>query len=102
MTSAFGRLDHSLTSKHMLNVDFLYANLDAKNFALSPRTNDISESTNFDRQGSSAALKGSLVSAFSSSLLNELRGQFATDYRFEAAQCTVFDGRDHRRRHDWH
>jgi len=83
VTSAFGRLDHSLTSKHMLNVDFLYANLDAKNFALSPRTNDISESTNFDRQGSSAATKVSLVSAFSSSLLNELRGQFATDYRFE-------------------
>ena len=50
VTSAFGRLDHSLTSKHMLNVDFLYANLDAKNFALSPRTNDISEGTNFDRQ----------------------------------------------------
>ncbi|HET8891400.1 MAG TPA: carboxypeptidase regulatory-like domain-containing protein [Candidatus Angelobacter sp.] len=83
VTSAFGRLDHSLTSKHMLNVDFLYANLDAKNFALSPRTNDISEGTNFDRQGSSAATKISLVSAFSSSLLNELRGQFATDYRFE-------------------
>jgi Tfp pilus assembly protein FimT len=83
VTSAFGRFDHSLTSKHMLNVDFLYANLDAKNFALSPRTNDISESTNFDRQGSSAATKVSLVSAFSSSLLNELRGQFATDYRFE-------------------
>jgi hypothetical protein len=83
VTSAFGRLDHSLTSKHMLNVDFLYANLDAKNFALSPRTNDISEGTNFDRQGSSAAAKVSLVSAFSSSLLNELRGQYATDYRFE-------------------
>ncbi len=83
VTSAFGRLDHSLTSKHMLNVDFLYANLDAKNFALSPRTNDISEGTNFDRQGSSAATKVSLVSAFSSSLLNELRGQYATDYRFE-------------------
>jgi hypothetical protein len=83
VSSAFGRLDHSLTSKHMLNVDFIYANLDAKNFALSPRTNDISEGTNFDRQGSSAATKISLVSAFSSSLLNELRGQFATDYRFE-------------------
>src|SRR5580765_3976607 len=83
VTSAFGRLDHSLTSKHMLNVDFLFANLDAKNFALSPRTNDISEGTNFDRQGSSAATKVSLVSAFSSSLLNELRGQFATDNRFE-------------------
>jgi hypothetical protein len=83
VTSAFGRLDHSLTSKHMLNVDFLYANLDAKDFGLSPRTNDIAESTNFDRQGSSAASKVSLVSAFSSSLLNELRGQYATDYRFE-------------------
>jgi hypothetical protein len=83
VTSAFGRLDHSLTSKHMLNVDFLYANLDAKNFGLSPRTNDIAESTNFDRQGSSGAAKVSLVSAFSSTLLNELRGQYATDNRFE-------------------
>jgi hypothetical protein len=83
VTSAFARLDHSLTSKHMLNVDFLFANLDAKNFALSPRTNDISEGTNFDRQGSSGAMKVSLVSAFSSNLLNELRGQFATDNRFE-------------------
>ena len=83
VTSAFGRLDHSLTSKHMLNADFLYVNLDAKNFALSPRTNDISEGTNFDRQGSSAAVKVSMVSAFSSSLLNELRGQVATDNRFE-------------------
>ena len=101
VTSAFGRLDHSLTSKHMLNVDFLYANLDAKNFALSPRTNDISEGTNFDRQGSSAAVKVSLVSAFSSSLLNELRGQYATDYRFEAAECAVIHGRDYRRGHHW-
>ncbi|MCU1255134.1 MAG: hypothetical protein JWM83_1433, partial [Candidatus Angelobacter sp.] len=83
VTSSFGRLDHSLTSKHMLNADFLYANLDAKNFGLSPRTNDIAQSTNFDRQGSSGAAKVSLVSAFSSSLLNELRGQYATDYRFE-------------------
>jgi hypothetical protein len=83
VTSAFGRLDHSLTSKHMLNVDFLYANLDAQNFGLSPRTNDIAESTNFDRQGSSSAVKASLVSAFNSSWLNELRGQYATDNRFE-------------------
>jgi carboxypeptidase family protein len=83
VTSAFARFDHSLTSKHMLNLDFLYANLDAKDFALSPRTNDISEQTNFDRQGSSGAVKASLVSAFSSGLLNELRGQVATDYRFE-------------------
>jgi hypothetical protein len=83
VTSSFGRLDHSLTSKHMLNVEVIYANLDAQNFALSPRTNDIAESTNFDRQGSSVAGKVSLVSAFSSSLLNELRGQYATDYRFE-------------------
>ena len=67
MTSSFGRLDHSLTSKHMLNVEVMYANLDAQNFALSPRTNDIAESTNFDRQGSSGAGKVSLVSAFSSS-----------------------------------
>jgi carboxypeptidase family protein len=82
-TSAFARLDHSLTSKNMLNLDLLYVNLDAKDFALSPRTNDTAESTNFDRQGSSAAVKGSLVSALNSSWLNELRGQFATDYRFE-------------------
>src|SRR5258707_2097034 len=81
--AAFARFDQSLTSKHMLNVDFLFANLDAKNFALSPRTNDIAETVNFDRQGSSEAIKGSLVSAFRSSLLNELRGQFATDHRFE-------------------
>jgi len=83
VTSTFARLDHSLTSKHMLNVELMYANLDAQNFALSPRTNDIAESTNFDRQGSSGAGKVSLVSAFSSSFLNELRGQYATDYRFE-------------------
>jgi hypothetical protein len=82
-TSAFARLDHSLTSKHMLNLDLLYVNLDAKDFALSPRTNDTAESTNFDRQGSSAAAKASLVSALNSAWLNELRGQFATDYRFE-------------------
>ncbi len=81
--SSFVRLDHSLTSKHMVNLDLNYVSLDAKNFALSPRTNDIAEGTNFDRKGSSAAVKGSLVSAFTSSLLNELRGQFATDYRFE-------------------
>lgn len=88
VTSAFARLDHSLSSKHVANVDFLYVNLDAKNFALSPRTNDIAESVNFDREGSSAATKGSLVSAFSSSLLNELRGQFATDQRFETPNAS--------------
>src|SRR5213078_3275576 len=30
VTSSFGRLDHSLTSKHMLNAELLYVNLDAK------------------------------------------------------------------------
>ncbi|HEX7286148.1 MAG TPA: carboxypeptidase regulatory-like domain-containing protein [Candidatus Angelobacter sp.] len=81
--SGFVRLDHSLTSRHMLNLDLNYVSLDSNNFALSPRTNDIAESTNFERKGSSAMVKGSLVSAITSSLLNEFRGQFATDYRFE-------------------
>ncbi|HEY6968617.1 MAG TPA: TonB-dependent receptor [Candidatus Angelobacter sp.] len=82
-TSLFARFDHSLTAKHMMNVDFLYAAVDAENFGLVPRTNDTAESVNFDRQGSSAAMRASLVSAFSSTLLNELRGQIATDHRFE-------------------
>ena len=89
VTSLFARLDHSLTAKHVLNVDFLFANLDAKNFGLVPRTNDQAESTNFDRQASSMAVKSSLVSAFSSSLLNELRGQVATDQRIEAPNLTT-------------
>ncbi len=82
-SSFFARFDHSLTSKHMLNVELLYASLDAHNFGLVPRTNDQADTMNFDRQGSSAAIKASLVSAASSSLLNELRGQIATDHRFE-------------------
>jgi hypothetical protein len=89
VTSLFARLDHSLTSKHVLNVDYLFANLDAKNFGLVPRTNDQAESTNYDRQGSSMAVKSSLVSAFSSSLLNELRGQAASDERIEAPNLTT-------------
>src|SRR6266700_1653103 len=35
-TSIFARFDHSLTSKHMLNVELLFASLDAQNFGLVP------------------------------------------------------------------
>jgi hypothetical protein len=89
VTSLFARLDHSLTTKHVLNVDFLFANLDAQNFGLVPRTNDQAESTNYDRKASSMAVKSSLVSAFSSSWLNELRGQAASDERIEAPNLTT-------------
>jgi hypothetical protein len=89
VTSLFARLDHSLTTKHVLNADFLFANLDAQNFGLVPRTNDQAESTNYDRKASSMAVKSSLVSAFSSSLLNELRGQAASDERIEAPNLTT-------------
>ena len=85
VTSIFARLDHSLTSKHILNVDFLFADLDALNFGQVPRTNDMAESNNFDRKGSSMAVKTSLVSAFNSNWLNELRGQAASDERIEIA-----------------
>jgi len=88
-TSIFARFDHSLTSKHMLNVELLFASLDAQNFGLVQRSDDQADTANFDRQGSSAAVKASLVSAVSSSLLNELRGQVATDHRFEQANTSA-------------
>src|SRR5258708_6481645 len=82
-TAIFARLDYSPTYKHALNIEYLFANLDAKDFGLVPRTNDQAETMNFDRQGSSMAVKASLISVFTSSLLNELRGQIANDDRFE-------------------
>lgn len=95
-TSLFSRLDHTLNSQHMFNVDFAFAQLFAKNFGLITRTIDQAESMNFDRKASSMAVKGSLVSALSSTLLNELRGQVATDQRIEepnqAAPMIVITG----------
>ena len=82
-TSAFARIDWSPTYKEALNLEFLYANLDAQNFGLISRADSEADTTNFDRQASSMGVKVSLISAFNMSLLNELRGQVANDDRFE-------------------
>jgi hypothetical protein len=82
-TSAFARLDYSPTYKEALNLELLYANLDAKDFGAASRNNDEAESSNFDRQASSMAFKASLMSVFTTAMLNELRGQIANDLRFE-------------------
>jgi hypothetical protein len=82
-TSVFARTDVFLNAHHALSVDYHYAHLGAKNFGYTNRPLDQADTANFGRRGSSNALKASLTSVLSTSFVNDLRAQLATDHRSE-------------------
>ena len=93
-TSLFGRLDAALSAKHTLNIQPMYTRLTGENFNFDSPQLDAAISANFTRRATSVAVKSSLLSVFTSSLVSEIRAQVATDDRLEepntsAAQVVI-------------
>ncbi len=82
-TAVFGRTDFILNQNNTLNFQYTYTRMRGENFDFdSPRQTN-SENGNYTREGSSNGLKGALVTVFSPNIINEIRGQVATDNRLE-------------------
>ncbi len=97
-TALFGRVDWNLSQKHSLNLQYTYSRLLGQNFNFDNNTTVVSAaaSNNYKRTTSSNGFKAALVSVISANLVNEARGQIATDNRFEApnsntSQITISD-----------
>jgi len=79
-TSVFSRADVTLNNRDSLNIQYTFFRQNSDNFNFEPLPGD-APSTNFTRDSSSHGLRIGFVSVFSSNLLNEARGQIATDNR---------------------
>ncbi|HEX7960577.1 MAG TPA: carboxypeptidase regulatory-like domain-containing protein, partial [Terriglobales bacterium] len=82
-TSVFARTDIILSAKHALNLNYAFVDLNADNFGFTNRPLDQAQTANFGRYASSNAVNANLISILSPTLINELRGQVATDNRHE-------------------
>jgi hypothetical protein len=82
-TAVFGRTDFILNQNNTLNLQYTYTRMRGENFNFDSPRQTTAESGNYTRIGSSNGLKGSLVTVFSSNVINEIRGQIATDNRLE-------------------
>jgi len=81
-TAAFVRSD-SVVGSGLLNVQGTYTRLHGENFNFDVLQINQAATTNFMRQSTSAGLKTGLTAVFGVGLLNDLRGQIATDDRSE-------------------
>ncbi|HCA59474.1 MAG TPA: hypothetical protein DEP46_16010, partial [Blastocatellia bacterium] len=82
-TALFGRTDFILNQKNTLNLQYTYTRMRGENFDFDSPRQTTAESGNYTRIGSSNGLKGSLVTVFSPNIINEVKGQIATDNRLE-------------------
>ncbi len=85
-TAVFARLDSYLNEQNTLNLQYTYSRLRAENFVTIDEgtvITDVAATQNVLRRGSSNGIKGSIVTVFNANLLNEMRGQLATDNRRE-------------------
>ena len=82
-TAAFGRADVVLGLTGLLNVQGTYTHLRGQNFNFDSLQLNQAVTTNFTRWSESKSTKAGLTSVFGPGLLNELRGQIATDPRDE-------------------
>jgi Carboxypeptidase regulatory-like domain len=82
-TATFGRADVVVGSNGLLNVQGTYTRLHGENFNFDSLQLNQAVTTNFLRTSESAGLKSGLTSVLGRALLNEIRGQVATDDREE-------------------
>lgn len=82
-TALFGRTDFILNQNNTLNLQYTYTRMRGENFDFDSPRQTTAESGNYTRIGSSNGLKGSLVTVFSPNIINEVKGQIATDNRLE-------------------
>jgi hypothetical protein len=82
-TAVFARTDVVLGSAGLLNVQGTYTHLRGQNFNFDSLQLNQAVTTNFTRMSASKSVKSGLTSMFGPALLNEIRGQMATDPRDE-------------------
>jgi hypothetical protein len=82
-TALFIRQDTNLTSKHALNLGYTFSRMRGENFNFDSPQLDQAASANYMYRGNSHAGKVGLVSVLSPTMINELKGQIATDDRLE-------------------
>jgi hypothetical protein len=81
-TAVFARSDVTISNRDSLSVFYTYSRLSGKNFN-SELTLDQAGTFNYGREGTSHGLRLGFTSVFNPELLNEIRGQAATDDRSE-------------------
>jgi hypothetical protein len=85
-TAVFARFDSYLNERNTLNLQYTYSRLKSENFVTIDEgtvKTDVAATQNVLRRGSSNGIKGSIVTVFNANLINEIRGQVATDNRRE-------------------
>jgi hypothetical protein len=82
-TAAFGRADVVVGSSGLLNVQGTYTRLHGENFNFDTLQLNQAVTTNFMRKSESIGVKAGLTAVFGPGVLNEVRGQIATDDRDE-------------------
>jgi hypothetical protein len=82
-TAVFGRVDVVVGSSGFLNMQGTYTRLRGENFNFDTLQINQAASTNFMRTSQSIGLKSGLTYVFGPGILNEVRGQVATDDRDE-------------------
>ena len=97
-TALFGRVDLNLSKRNTLNLQYTYSRLRGQNFNFDNNTTIVSAAAenNYERISSSNGFKGALVSIINPNVVNEARGQIATDNRLEdpnthGPQITIAD-----------
>lgn len=88
-TSVFGRVDLHQSQTQTLNVQYTFSRLRGENFNFDSPQQDVAEAANYTRKNSSNGLKASWQSIIGRTMVNELRGQVATDNRDEAPNALV-------------
>jgi hypothetical protein len=90
-TALFGRVDVNLSKRNTLNLQYTYSRLHGQNFNFDNNTTIVSnaDENNYERISSSNGFKASLVSILDATLVNEVRGQIATDNRLEQPKSTA-------------
>jgi carboxypeptidase family protein/TonB-dependent receptor-like protein len=82
-TAVFGRTDVVAGSTGLMNVQGTYTRMHGDNFNYDTLQLNQAVTTNFKRDSESAGVKSGLTTVFGPGILNEIRGQIATDNRDE-------------------
>ena len=88
-TAVFGRVDVVVGSSGFLNMQGTYTRLRGENFNFDTLQINQAASTNFMRTSESIGIKSGLTYVFGPGILNEIRGQIATDNRDEIPNSTT-------------
>ena len=88
-TALFVRQDTAISDRHSLNVAYTFTRMRGQNFNFDSPQQDVAAPANYSYQSDSQGGKVALVSVLNPRLLNELRGQIATDFRTEQPNANV-------------